>query len=74
VPLRVVRPVAALGLRVPARYRDRLLLTPESIHAVTTDPEVMTDKARAELGYAPRPLAETVEDLYASFREQGLLE
>ena len=47
---------------------------PESIHAVTTDPEVVTDKARGELGYAPRPLAETVEDLYASLREQGLLE
>lgn len=73
VPLRVVSPVAAAAVRVPARWRHRLLLTPESIHAVTTDPVVVTTKARTELGYAPRPLAETVEDLHRSFRDAGLL-
>ncbi len=73
VPLKVVGPAARLAVRVPARYRDRLLLTPESIHAVTTDPDVDIGKARTELGYQPRPLAATVEDLYASFRDQGLL-
>ena len=73
VPLKLVSPVAAAAVRIPARYRDRVLLTPESIHAVTTDPDVVSNKARADLGYSPRPLAETVEDLYASFREQGRL-
>jgi dihydroflavonol-4-reductase len=73
VPLKVVGPAAAAAIRIPARYRHRLLLTPESIHAVTTDPDVDTTKARTELGYEPRPLAQTVEDSYADFRDRGLL-
>jgi hypothetical protein len=54
-----------------ARRADRLLLTPESLHALETDPVVDCSKAVADLGYGPRPLAETVADLHASFVADG---
>jgi dihydroflavonol-4-reductase len=79
-PPRLVAPVAAVKLAAVAAVRlagprraGRLLLTPESLHALETDPVVDHSKAAAELGYRPRPLAETVADLHASFVADGRL-
>jgi len=35
--------------------------------------DIRHDKAARELGYAPRPLAETAADTVAWFREAGML-
>jgi dihydroflavonol-4-reductase len=74
VPLAPVRLAAEVALRIAGPKRaGRLLLTPESLHALATDPDVDCAKAGAELGYRPRPLAETVADLHASFIDEGRL-
>jgi dihydroflavonol-4-reductase len=50
------------------------LYTPEALHAVFKGSrDVRTDKARAELGYAPRPLEDTLRDTYAFFDRAGRL-
>lgn len=73
-PLGLVRMTAELAVRLAGpRRAGRLLLTPESLHALGTDPVVDHSKATAELGYNPRPLAETVGDLHASFIADGRL-
>jgi dihydroflavonol-4-reductase len=73
-PLGPVCAVADLTVRLAGpRRASRLLLTPESLHALATDPVVDYSKAVAELGYRPRPLDETVRDLYASFVADGRL-
>ena len=67
-----VQVAARAAVRVAGpRRAGRLLLTPESLHALATDPVVDYSKATAELGYRPRPLAETVADLHASFVADG---
>jgi dihydroflavonol-4-reductase len=72
VPLRPVRLAAEAAVRLAGpRRAGRLLLTPESLHALETDPVVDCSKAIAELGYRPRPLVETVADLHASFIAEG---
>jgi nucleoside-diphosphate-sugar epimerase len=71
-PLKVVQLAAAAAVRAAGpRRAGRLLLTPESLHALATDPVVDCSKAIAELGYRPRPLAETVADLHAAFVAEG---
>jgi dihydroflavonol-4-reductase len=79
-PPRVAAPLAPVQLAARAALRlagprraGRLLLTPESLHALATDPVVDCSKAAAELGYRPRPLGETVGDLYAAFVAEGRL-
>ena len=73
-PLWAVQLVAGAAVRVAGpRRAGRLLLTPESLHAMATDPVVDYSKAVGELGYRPRPLSETVTDLHASFVADGRL-
>jgi len=73
-PLGLVRFSAEAAVRVAGpRRAGRLLLTPESLHALATDPVVDYSKAVAELRYRPRPLRETVADLHAAFTAEGRL-
>jgi len=73
-PLGPVCAAAGLTVRLAGpRRAGRLLLTPESLHALATDPVVDYSKAVAELGYRARPLEETVRDLHASFVADGRL-
>ena len=72
VPLRPVHVAAMAAVQIAGPGRaGRLLLTPESLHALETDPIVDCSKAIAELAYRPRPLAETVADLHATFVAEG---
>jgi dihydroflavonol-4-reductase len=71
-PLGIVQLAAQAAVRVAGpRRAGRLLLTPESLHALETDPVVDCSKAVTELDYRPRPLAETVADLHRSFIADG---
>lgn len=73
VPSAPVRFAAEASVRLAGpRRAGRLLLTPESLHALATDP-VDYSKGVAELGYRARPLAEAVADLHASFIADGRL-
>lgn len=47
--------------------------TAESLGALKADSTADLTKARTELGYAPRPLLETIRDSYEWFRSAGML-
>lgn len=49
------------------------LFTPESLRALRCGRNISSAKARRDLGWNPRPLAETVADTYAWFRAAGML-
>jgi dihydroflavonol-4-reductase len=70
--------LARIGVPFAALYaklrRTRPLFTMASLRALTEHRNVTSEKARAELGYAPRPLAETVRDSFTFFRAVGLFE
>jgi dihydroflavonol-4-reductase len=66
---RIGAPVAALGARV---LHKEPLYTPESLAALRSEPSAPHDKARRELGHDPRPLRQSIEDIYLWFRDSGL--
>jgi dihydroflavonol-4-reductase len=70
---------SAMGVAHAARFVAELLgmqpfTRPEAIRVVT-EPRLRFDhgRARRELGYAPRPLHDTVADLFACFRARGVV-
>jgi dihydroflavonol-4-reductase len=80
--LRVVRrtaPLWAAGLCAPAatvlarRTGSPLMPTREALRALRSYPRVDGSKAARELGHHPRPLSETVADLYEYFVATGRL-
>ncbi len=65
MPMRLaMRMARAAELYARARKRTPLL-TRYALHALTSNGEVTSARARAELGYATRPLADTVRDTIA---------
>jgi dihydroflavonol-4-reductase len=69
----LVRQVAPLAT-VVARHTmtgTAFMPTIEALHALRCFPTVNGAKARAELGYDPRPAAETLTDLHAYFVRMG---
>lgn len=71
VPLWSLRPVAPLAAVVGRHWPHPMLPTTDMLHTLRTFPYVDGTKAGTELGYRPRPLVETVRDLYESFRSAG---
>lgn len=61
---RLWTPVATLAAQ---RSGSPLLYTRDTLHAVAADPRVDDAKARRELGHRPRPIEQTVDDLFAWF-------
>lgn len=49
------------------------LYTAEAVDTLTTEPLFSRDKATRELGYAPRPLLQTISDTYDDFGDRGML-
>jgi dihydroflavonol-4-reductase len=64
VPMWFARTWSPLANVVSRRTGNPLWYTSESLNALRSDPRVSGVKAREELGHAPRPLKETIEDLY----------
>lgn len=72
-PMGVVR-VAAPLVSLHARLRRRRpLLTGESLRILRTQPPVIRVKAEDELGFAPRPIGETLRDTFEWMKHQGWL-
>lgn len=75
---RVVAPLPALGLVAPVLeltakiLGGRPLFTRDMLHALRCNPDIRSDKAKAELGHAPRPFRDTVADTLAWFAERGM--
>lgn len=72
-PMWLAEVAAPVGLWWSRMRHSEPLFTPESLHALRKDPMVSTAKAARELGYAARPLRDTVADSYAWFRAEGRL-
>ncbi len=67
---RLSAPIMSWGVRMRGgenRYSG------EALAALRGNRDVRNDKARAELDYAPRPMRETLRDLFAWFEAEGLL-
>ena len=50
-----------------------MLFTRESVHALVTHRNIVSDKAARDLGHMPRPLRESVRDIYEWFDAAGYL-
>lgn len=78
-PPRMTTPRWLINMAVPfsvgwGRLRRREpLFTFESIEALRNYPQISHARAVDELGYAARPIRETIHDAYAWFAEQGAL-
>lgn len=74
-PPRLVAPLALAQMSAPlALFWSRLggtdpLYTPESVRTLKNGRPTDCTRARRELSYKPRPLDDTVRDIYASFRD-----
>jgi dihydroflavonol-4-reductase len=68
---RLAAPPALLAARLT---NTRPLFTPEALGALRGNRRVECGKAANELGHQPRPVRETVEDIYGWFASNGMLE
>jgi len=72
-PMGLARAAAPFALAFARLTGRRPLFTPEALHALRHHRDVRSARAAAELGWAPRPLEETVRDTLAWFGQRGLL-
>ncbi len=72
-PMWLARAGAPLALGWSRLAGTRPLFTPAALHALRNHRWVSSEKAARELGWAPRPLEETVADTFEWFRGAGLL-
>lgn len=76
---RMVTPIWMAKLGVPfavataAITRTEPKFTFASLHALASNPQISSAKARQELGFDPRPLSQTIADTYDWFRQQGVI-
>lgn len=71
LPMWMARAAAPGAVLLARRLGQRPLFSPGSLHALRHHREVSHALAERELGYRPRPLAETVADTIASFIRDG---
>jgi dihydroflavonol-4-reductase len=72
-PMWLARAVAPAALVIANVTGMPALFTPESLCALRANDQLLHSKAEKELGYKPRPFAETLEDTYKWFKEAGFL-
>jgi len=72
-PLWLARLAAPAHMTVSKLLGKRQLLTNHSVQIVGSNCQFVLDKARRELGYTPRPIAETITDSIAWYRSAGYL-
>jgi dihydroflavonol-4-reductase len=71
-PLPQARAAAPLAEAVARMRRKEPLFTSESLRAIAGHRDVSHRRAAADLGFAPRPLEETIADSLAWFRAAGV--
>jgi dihydroflavonol-4-reductase len=73
-PQLVARGVAPLVEGLSRLARTAPVFTRQSLRAVREHRHISHEKATDELGYAPRPIIDTMRDTFEFFQEQGFLE
>ena len=71
VPMPLAKMWSPIGDRLSRRSGSALTFTSESLHALEHSPPISGEKAREELGHDPRPVEETVADIYNWFEGRG---
>jgi dihydroflavonol-4-reductase len=71
-PMWVARMSAPLTLGWARLMKREPLYTAEALRALRANPRISHAKAAAELGHAPRPLEQTLRDLFSSFQALGV--
>ncbi len=73
VPVGLARTTAELARPYYRIAGRRPLFTPYSVYVLTSNSVTTYDKARRELGYAPRPIRQSIADAIQWFRDTGRL-
>lgn len=73
VPFFVLAPIAPIAEHNAKKKMKRPMLSPLAITCLKLNPFYCADKAKKELGYAPRGFEETIRDAYASLFDYGYL-
>lgn len=73
IPARLAQAVGALAPYYYRVVRQKPLFTSYSVEVLRSNCEISHAKAEQELGFSPRPLRNTVEDMVRWFRRQGLV-
>ena len=73
MPLPLLRLVARFKVVKAAFDGKEPDLTPEGVALLTNDPEIVSDKAKADLGYEPAPLEIMIADACGWMKQAGLL-
>jgi len=72
VPMKLAKMWSPVGDRLSRRTGSALTFTRESLHTLEHNPPISGRKAREELGHQPRPIEETVSDIYDWFYSSSL--
>jgi len=73
VPLPILHMVARFNVLRAALSGREPDLTPEGIALMVNDPDIVSDKAKSDLGYDPAPLETMIADACAWMKGEGLL-
>jgi len=73
VPIGLARIGVPFAMAYARLTHTRPIYTSQALEALRNHRDVRHDKATRELGHHPRPLEETVRDIYSWFREAGVL-
>ncbi|MDJ0943283.1 MAG: NAD-dependent epimerase/dehydratase family protein [Kiloniellales bacterium] len=73
LPMPILRLVARFRVLKAALTGREPDLTPEAVALMVNDPEIVSDKAKRELGYQPAALETMVVDACTWMKEEGLL-
>ena len=74
LPVWIARAAARIAGGLPGLSSKYPAFTLDALIAIGKHRKVSSEKARRELGYAPRPLEVTLRDTFGWFAEQGYLE
>jgi len=73
VPRAIAQACSPLGEAACLLLKRQPLYTSYSVHALAGHRQVSHQRAKAELGYVPRPFEQTIRDTYLWFKEHGFL-
>jgi dihydroflavonol-4-reductase len=72
MPMWMAKMWSPVGDGLSRRSGSALTFTSESLHALQHCPPITGEKAHQQLGHEPRPIEDTVADIYDWFDRQGV--
>ena len=72
IPMWAAKMWSPVGDRLSRRSGSALTYTSESLHTLEHSPPISGEKARQKLGHEPRPIEETVADIYDWFERRAV--